>query len=955
VPGWLPTSYDPAGREFAMHWIRGIVLGIACLVLPADVSAQFFAQPGDVDHFADFEDDALGRRRYDPEEVPTPMQKAVALRRLQDVRTLLDEFPNSAKQRYISGPHPLVMAVQMGYPELVDLLLRHEADPNMRDTESGDSILNLAAVMGEPLIVQSLLEAGARVDFTTIHKAIDSNDATTLAILLQTRPDWGPRELGERLLTKAAVNGNPSIVRLLMARGYDVNLPPPGSDEDGSFLNPLQAGTYGENLPVVEALLTGSCTQEVLDAALLVSVNDGTGQIVRLLLRAGAKPDAETLAAAATLGDFQILRLLIDHGADPASIWQGRTQLEIAIEGGGFETLAFLLKMGARPPQELGEPPLSPEDRRDAEKVANRLVALNEAWDNFFTACGNGDLENVKACVLLKPEVTRRSSMVTVPAVNVGGEEAHVETTGLGAACVQGHLEVVKYLVGLESVDLEARCDLPGRPYSHTGTPLHIAVFSGNTDVVRVLLEAGANPLPDRFGIVDLTQWTNERLGADHAITGLIHEHQEKWKAWQVALGHALEAGDETLVRQLAKERDWSRARFAGGKRPLHLAVRTGSQPLVAWLVSQGADPLARDDAGLNALHHALQAGHEPLAQWLMEQPRMKDDLVRALWQADRDAVSKLVAGFDRWDELARPCQGYLPLHVAVLTGRAELVSVLVEAGADLNVRSQSGDTALDLAQRSVPEFRELQARFFGQAQTNKPRLDELVRVLVDAGGQSKTQAPPPMRDYFAKDRPVRVGGDLLKPGVQSVEVDISLFAMVHNDRGWRVREIEQLTPVGRVTFREDPREGVTWTVTPPRRLAPPRIYRSKAALQEAEFDESMDIGIHEINQLYSDIGSDMVLGGAMDSDSRTIRLGVNVSTGDTASGLPVTRVAAGSNAQRGGILAGDLITTFNGIQLSNTDELSELLGWQEPGDRILLSVKRGDETLELTVLMRED
>jgi ankyrin repeat protein len=44
---------------------------------------------------------------------------------------------------------------------------------------------------------------------------------------------------------------------------------------------------------------------------------------------------------------------------------------------------------------------------------------------------------------------------------------------------------------------------------------------------------------------------------------------------------------------------------------------------------------------------------------------------------------------------------GNTPLHIAALLGSTEMVSALLEAGADLNLKNQDGETALDAAQRA--------------------------------------------------------------------------------------------------------------------------------------------------------------------------------------------------------------------------------------------------------------
>jgi serine protease Do len=63
-----------------------------------------------------------------------------------------------------------------------------------------------------------------------------------------------------------------------------------------------------------------------------------------------------------------------------------------------------------------------------------------------------------------------------------------------------------------------------------------------------------------------------------------------------------------------------------------------------------------------------------------------------------------------------------------------------------------------------------------------------------------------------------------------------------------------------------------------------------------------------------------------------------------------VTGVDEGTPAARAGIKVGDRILKFDGKEISKFGEITELVGGKEPGDRVTVVVKRGEEELELSV-----
>jgi serine protease Do len=69
-----------------------------------------------------------------------------------------------------------------------------------------------------------------------------------------------------------------------------------------------------------------------------------------------------------------------------------------------------------------------------------------------------------------------------------------------------------------------------------------------------------------------------------------------------------------------------------------------------------------------------------------------------------------------------------------------------------------------------------------------------------------------------------------------------------------------------------------------------------------------------------------------------------------------ITQVLAGMPAERGGMESGDIVAAINGRAITSFDELSNIVAFKSPGDRLTLLLERGEKTLEISVrLARSD
>lgn len=237
-------------------------------------------------------------------------------------------------------------------------------------------------------------------------------------------------------------------------------------------------------------------------------------------------------------------------------------------------------------------------------------------------------------------------------------------------AAALGHAEAARLLVDRGASVKEDEACWEENPLHHAGDPLRAAASGGYTDTILLLLERGAR--------------VNEPgLGGDTALHAAARRGHVQAARVLLAAGTPMKADEH-------------------GDTPLHEAVRSGNAEAVRLLLAAGAKADAIGSGKVTAWHEAVMKGHEEVLRVLREAGAAEDDLFSAVYGEGSEAMRRLLAAGAEVGK-AEPLRGWTPLHLAAWRGRADLVELLLGAGAEVNAGGFVG-TPLHWALRNTRE-----------------------------------------------------------------------------------------------------------------------------------------------------------------------------------------------------------------------------------------------------------
>ena len=564
----------------------------------------------------------------------------------------------------------LVGAVVNNQPEVAKLLLEKGASAEVI-IKGQETALMHSVVQNFDEMVRTLLEHGAQVD-----RVRSGDKATALIFACDKDSKAGTQSV--------------AIVKTLLGYGAKVNHQTTRHHLSMKVYTPISMALIRINKDIIDLLLENTAKppfQSILSTYLpgyklfRATQKGRVKKVKRILKKTGfARSDTgNALYYAALHGHMDIAKILIEKGADInyARLTEGDTPLHGASRNNHAGIVDLLLENDADPRQKnhRNEIPLDIASQKNHRDIVAKL------------------------------------SPSTLPVAPEGKGIFWDSGQALYQAASEGALKVVEYFMG-KHANPNIKQD------GSLNTPLHGAAENNHLPVVRLLLEQGAKyDLRNSEGLRPIevarrkkheeveTALIRATCGApllDAALAQDFHKMQLLLSQSEIVTDYCradkktplhivTEAGNTELV-MLLLERSIRPDDFGNGLTPLHLAAIGGHIHIAQALVDNGADPRRfsnePESHAQQPLHYASRNNQLTMIQWLVGQLQVN---------INQPARRTLSIGGDT-------SQGWTALHIAADARLPDMMSCLLEMGADPKITNQQGETPVQIALRQFDE-----------------------------------------------------------------------------------------------------------------------------------------------------------------------------------------------------------------------------------------------------------
>ena len=550
----------------------------------------------------------------------------------------------------------LLEAAQQGHWQVVSTLLDAgitESNPMVREQALVSAVtrghIRTARLLIRLLMPQSAFSNPLVEDlaFSLLMQSVEADQPEMIRVLLDygVPPNRSREGDGVTALIRASDHGYLDTVKALLEHGADVNQAT-ASHFGAKTYTSLQLATMNGHADVKKVLLENiakvtsrlllpkmdALNYQLFDAVIKRNI----GEVETLVHTYNSLNTGNALYYAAHRGLLGIAAFLLGQGADPnyTRVTEGNTPLHGAVMGGHKKLIQLLLEKKASPVKQNLQG-IQPLDIASRDGKIEALTLLTAALQNEAT-------KELKGSGL----------------VNAGNALYH------GAA--NGQYEIVKWLLSNKTDPDSINTDLGGQ------APLHAAVRNNHPNIIRLLLENGANPdIKDNDG---------------HTPMDVARQYHQKTA--------------ETELRRITQ-----------GMRLLEACHNGNAQGAQEWL-QNGAEPDYQGSDGRTPIHIASEAARLDLVNLLLyenAQPDLSDGHYTPLHLAAINGAyevteSLLSAGANPLRfTTGQEQQGELPLHLAIRNNHQDIVRLFIESGKiDINRYNGQQRNGLHIAARAM-------------------------------------------------------------------------------------------------------------------------------------------------------------------------------------------------------------------------------------------------------------
>ncbi len=320
------------------------------------------------------------------EKGETVLMTAARAGNVDAVRVLLEHGADANAKENFRGQTALMWAAAENHPEVIKLLLAHGADPKVRSSDRDTTPPKLMA--GTPAAPIS------RGGLTALIFAARQGGIESAKTLIDAGADinQGDADANTPLLI-AILNNHDELSLMLIDKGADVN----AVNKDGR--SPIFAAVDAHDVDWSDRPLVKE-TDKVSSLDVIKALIDHKANVnaqltsVSIIKKAAQDSADRTLAVGATAfmraarsGDVEVMKLLLDHGADPklankdgvtalsVAAGMGYTDANRGTEPQALEAVKLCVSLGldVNAPTDKGETPMHGAARRGANSIIQYL------------------------------------------------------------------------------------------------------------------------------------------------------------------------------------------------------------------------------------------------------------------------------------------------------------------------------------------------------------------------------------------------------------------------------------------------------------------------------------------------------------------------------------------------------------------------------------------------------
>lgn len=560
------------------------------------------------------------------------------------------------------GASPLLMAVELGDRDLIEILLQHGGNPTQLG-DNGKTPLSLSAYKGKEDVFDLLLGACADISSVVNRLSIRQNGASLLHLAVEGR--------------------SLNIVRRLVEQGADT------TKLDYHYRTPLDwAINYG-CVDIVEFLFA---MQQSQDSGLRswrpihYACNRGHKDLVEMLIGKGADLKARTqynctaLELAVWAGSLEVVQLILKHkdGKDTINhlCYEGHTPLTRACGGAHIRIMEVLLDNGA----DISITSLAGHGPMSQAAYSGNKAAVQ----TLLNRCGSRFPEKLV----------------------------------LHWAAYSGSDDVFELVSQYYKINDETLSD--------GSTLMHCAAWGGNVEIINRILNAGNSEQllrrTTRYKRTVLSFLMRKKnIEAAKTILKRCAQLSPPAPFDHIALFEAIYEGNLEMVElfyQTTPE-DFMKAKYTSNQRtPLQEACLYGQAEIMQFLIDKGFKILDCDTWNQSCLHYFAESGYESVAHFFRDidwkaglQVVSKigyTPLLQAAYGGHSSVVRRFLRHGASISDRVRTCWivtdahvgGNASLHLAALSGDREVAEIIMETyGKDcLEWKNDCGAQAVHVA-----------------------------------------------------------------------------------------------------------------------------------------------------------------------------------------------------------------------------------------------------------------